>query len=121
MMIQDIIGINVYTDNLEELMLFYRDIIGIQLRSSHDSGVVFELRPGMRLNIGRHTNVQGPSKDPFRIMINFETSDIHSSYTELNARGAHFIRRPEKESWGGWVATLQDPDGNTLQLLQTTN
>lgn len=120
-MIQDIIGINVYTDNLEELMLFYRDIIGIQLRSSHDSAVVFELRPGMRLNIGRHTNVQGPSKDPFRIMINFETSDIHSSYTELNARGAHFIRRPEKESWGGWVATLQDPDGNTLQLLQTTN
>ncbi|MCL0042865.1 VOC family protein [Dehalococcoidia bacterium] len=119
-MIQDIIGINVYTDNLERMTRFYRDILGINLRSSHDSAVVFELRPGMRLNIGMHTSVQGPSKDSFRMMINFETLDIHSSYTELNARGAHFIRRPEQESWGGWVATLQDPDGNTLQLLQTT-
>jgi len=25
---------------------------------------------------------------------------------------------PEREHWGGWIATLQDPDGNILQLLQ---
>jgi uncharacterized glyoxalase superfamily protein PhnB len=52
-------------------------------------------------------------------MINFETLNIHAAYTDLMARGVHFVRAPEKEWWGGWIATLQDPDGNTLQLLQT--
>ena len=120
-MIQDIIGINVYTGHLEEMVSFYRDILRIRLRSSHDSSVVFELRPGMRLNIGSHASVHGPSKDPFRVMINFETLDIHTTYTDLTERGVHFIRPPEKESWGGWIATFEDPDGNTLQLLQTMN
>lgn len=23
-----------------------------------------------------------------------------------------------RERWGGWIAALQDPDGNILQLLQ---
>jgi predicted enzyme related to lactoylglutathione lyase len=23
-----------------------------------------------------------------------------------------------REHWGGWIITLQDPDGNILQLLQ---
>ena len=27
-------------------------------------------------------------------------------------------RPPERESWGGLVATLRDPDGNFVQLLQ---
>ena len=120
-MIQDIIGINLYTDNLEQMIKFYRDTLGIRLRSSHNSSVTFELRPGMRLNIGTHTKVRGPSEDSFRVMINFETLNIHSAYTDLSAQGVHFIRTPEKESWGGWVATLQDPDGNTLQLLQTAH
>ena len=27
-------------------------------------------------------------------------------------------RAPEREEWGGWVATFADPDGNVLQLMQ---
>jgi hypothetical protein len=29
-----------------------------------------------------------------------------------------FSRRPEREAWGGVVATFADPDGNTLQLME---
>jgi uncharacterized glyoxalase superfamily protein PhnB len=36
----------------------------------------------------------------------------------LAEAGVEFLRQPEQESWGGWVATFRDPDGNTLQLLQ---
>ena len=51
-------------------------------------------------------------------MVNLATSDIHAAFDRLTARGVRFVRPPEQEHWGGWVATFQDPDGNTLQLLQ---
>ena len=44
--------------------------------------------------------------------------DIHSLHRRLTQQGVEFIRPPEKEGWGGWVATLKDPDGNIVQLLQ---
>ena len=36
----------------------------------------------------------------------------------MQANGVEFIRPPEQEHWGGWVATFKDPDGNILQMLQ---
>ncbi len=51
-------------------------------------------------------------------MADLSVSDIHRLHKELTARGVHFSRPPEQEHWGGWVATLSDPDGNTLQLRQ---
>ena len=52
-------------------------------------------------------------------MINLGVDDIHAEHNRLSDAGVVFIRPPERESWGGWVATFQDPDGNLLQLLQT--
>ena len=44
--------------------------------------------------------------------------DIHGECRRLQEEGVEFIRPPEQEHWGGWIATLKDPDGNILQLLQ---
>ena len=73
---------------------------------------------GMRLNLGYHDQVEGPSKEPYRTMNNLGMSDTHSFTEDLQTNGAPIIRPPKKEHWGGYVATFQDPDGNTLQLLQ---
>jgi predicted enzyme related to lactoylglutathione lyase len=45
-------------------------------------------------------------------------ADIHALHRSLSDEGVEFIRPPEKEGWGGWVATFKDPDGNIVQLLQ---
>ena len=51
-------------------------------------------------------------------MVHYGVDDIHAEYARLAGLGVEFIRSPEQEDWGGWVATLSDPDGNILQLLQ---
>ena len=51
-------------------------------------------------------------------MLHLSVEDIHYWHDRLNSLGMEFIRIPEKESWGGMVATLKDPDGNVLQLLE---
>jgi predicted enzyme related to lactoylglutathione lyase len=63
-----------------------------------------------------HSEMGGNSKDPGRVMINFETSDVKAEFERIKATGATIIKEPY-EMGGGWIATLADPDGNYFQLL----
>jgi predicted enzyme related to lactoylglutathione lyase len=72
----------------------------------------------VRLSIGVHDRVHGEAVDPLRIMINLEVDDVQAAHRRLVGAGVMFIRAPEREDWGGWVASFADPDGNTLQLMQ---
>ena len=58
------------------------------------------------------------NKNQYRMMINFSVDNINETYFRLVEEGVRFIRNPEKESWGGLVATIEDPDNNIIQLLQ---
>ena len=51
-------------------------------------------------------------------MVNFDIEDIHSFHDAIAGKGVEFIRVPEKEHWGGWVASFKDPDGNIIQVLE---
>jgi predicted enzyme related to lactoylglutathione lyase len=117
--INAVVGITVWTDNLERMLEFYRSVLLLPLHSFHeDEGFAAFQLGDIRFNVGRHGGVSGISRDPFRIMPHLGVDDIHAEHTRLVAHGVEFIRPPEQEHWGGWVATLKDPDGNVLQLLQ---
>ena len=119
-MVGDLIGVTVWTDDLERLVEFYRDTLGLALRGSHHGWANFAFGE-MRLNLGLHDQVHGPSKDPYRVMLSFCVDNIQSEYGRLSEQGVEFIRVPEKEDWGGMVATFLDPDGNVLQLLEKSD
>ena len=114
---QGVIGVTVWTDDLERLVGFYRDTLGLELRGQKQGWANFAWGD-MRLNLGLHGRVKGQAQDPYRMMISFGVSDIHGEYRRLEEQGVEFIRVPEQEEWGGWVATFLDPDGNVLQFLQ---
>tara|TARA_B100001123_G_scaffold150447_1_gene173982 strand:- start:1923 stop:2279 length:357 start_codon:yes stop_codon:yes gene_type:complete len=116
-MITGVIGVTFWTGDLERMYGFYNDLLGLPLHSRHEGFIAFELGE-VRFNIGLHDRVLGQSKDPFRFMPHLGVDDIHAEAQRLVAAGVEFIRRPEQESWGGWVATFKDPDDNVLQLLQ---
>ena len=46
-----------------------------------------------------------------------QVDDITAVHRELAGRGVTFTNPPEKQPWGGTLAHMQDPDGNTLTLL----
>lgn len=50
--------------------------------------------------------------------LSFGVDDVVATHAELSARGVRFSGAPERQFWGGWLATLVDPDGNELQLVQ---
>ena len=48
----------------------------------------------------------------------FPVEDILSKHRQLSAAGVEFSGAPERQYWGGWLATFKDPSGNGLQLVQ---
>ena len=118
-MITALAGVLVWTaeDRWEAMARFYIDVLGLAPRTRRAGFVNFDLGD-QRLTVTTHAGVRGPASDPLRLMVNLATDDIAADHTRLVAAGVAFTRPPEREPWGGWVATLADPDGNTLQLFQ---
>jgi predicted enzyme related to lactoylglutathione lyase len=117
-LITGLVGITIWTQDLEGMFRFYHDGLRLPLHSRHDDFIAFQLGENLRFNIGLHDRVAGNSQDPYRIMAHLGVEDIHGEYLRLREEGVEFIRPPEREHWGGWIATFKDPDGNILQMLQ---
>jgi predicted enzyme related to lactoylglutathione lyase len=67
-------------------------------------------------SVGEHSEVKGTSKEPQRIIFNFETKEVKEEFERIKASGAKVIKEPY-EMGGAWIATLADPDGNYFQLM----
>ena len=52
--------------------------------------------------------------------ISFAVDDLDDAYERLQASGLRFSGEPEIQAWGGRLATVVDPGGNELQLVQYT-
>ena len=116
-MIEGVAGVILWTDDVERLAAFYTDVLGLTPHSATPEFVAFSFR-NVRLSIGRHDRVSGEARDPYRVMVNLAVGDIDEVCGRLRGKSVFFLRPPEQERWGGWVATFKDPDGNILQLLQ---
>ena len=117
--IRGLAGVLIWTEpaRFEAMARFYRDRLGLAPRTSKPDFVSFDWG-GVRLSVSIHDRVSGPSRDPFRIMVNLAVDDIRAVHARLAAAGVVFTRSPEAEEWGGQVATFLDPDGNLIQLMQ---
>ena len=117
--IEGLAGVLIWTeaDRFPAMARFYRETLGLAPRSDKADFVNFDWS-GVRLSVGVHDRVEGTSRDPLRLMINLTVTDIRAVHDRLVRAGVVFTRAPEREDWGGWVATFADPDGNVLQLMQ---
>lgn len=66
--------------------------------------------------VGQHSEMKGKTKDPGRVMFNFETEKVKEEFERIKKLGAQVIKEPY-EMGGAWIATLADPDGNYFQLM----
>jgi predicted enzyme related to lactoylglutathione lyase len=71
---------------------------------------------GAFLSILDHSAMGGNTKDPGRVMFNFESTQVKEEFERIKAFGGAVIKEPY-EMGGAWIATLADPDGNYFQLV----
>ena len=68
------------------------------------------------MGILAHSEMGGGSKEPGRMMINFETPQVKEEFERIKALGGKVVKEPYNMG-SGLIATLADPDGNYFQLM----
>lgn len=110
-------SILLFSENPRKLVDFYKKVLkkDVEWASGDFSG--FKAGDGY-LMIGPHTQVKGKSKNPERVIFNFETSAVREEFDRIKGFGAPVIAAPYHpgEEPSMWLATLADPDGNFFQL-----
>lgn len=99
---------------------FYEQQLGlVRYRDWGDpvSGVVYFLGGGY-LELSRGGEDATPARpDGFRLWL--QVADLDATAAELADRGVELSAPPEKKPWGLVEATLHDPDGAELVLVET--
>ncbi|MBU0976498.1 MAG: VOC family protein [Patescibacteria group bacterium] len=116
----------IFSENPDELMKFYRDVLELKLEDKldipNDYGYMFEVNGEMKLWIGRHSEVKGKSKEPVRHIINLYTDEVQKWYKKVKASGADILCKPELTPFATrdepfYVSTFLDPEGNCWQFM----
>jgi catechol 2,3-dioxygenase-like lactoylglutathione lyase family enzyme len=112
----------IWTSRLPEAETFYRDVLGLTLRTRSDGALVFDVAGGdLRV-------APVPSTAPSaHTVLGFAVSDVDSVIVWLCSRGVVFERfagLPHAENAtvispdGARVAWFRDPDGNILSVVE---
>ena len=105
------------TKQPKELANFYEKVIGQPADMVDSENGFYGWQVGSAyLSVLEHSEMGGNAKDPGRVMLNFETSQVTEEFERITALGGVAIKAPY-EMGGGWIATLADPDGNYFQLV----
>ena len=112
----------VFVKDIDAARTFYASKLGLPLKAggSQHGYCVFEA--GNTELVVEVVTYDAPEED--RVLVgrftglSFTVKDISEKHRQLVALGVPFTGAPEKQFWGGILATLQDPSGNELQIVQ---
>jgi predicted enzyme related to lactoylglutathione lyase len=113
----DLNSVMIGTTRPKVLADFYTGVLGKPSEMADAENGFYGWQVGStNLSILEHSETGGKSKDPARVILNFETHQVQEEFDRIEGLGATVIRAPY-EMGGGWIATLADPDGNYFQLV----
>jgi catechol 2,3-dioxygenase-like lactoylglutathione lyase family enzyme len=99
----------------DRLRTWYVDALGVQ----PDADGFLNFGPVGVLVDGRD-DVDAMTTEPGRVIVNHHVPDIHAAARHLDEMGAPWVAPVEYRDVGLWFGTVEDPDGNYVQLIQTT-
>ncbi|MCX6048313.1 MAG: VOC family protein [Chloroflexi bacterium] len=118
-MIKQFAGASIWSEDLNNLLPFYRDVLGIKVTMESPGFVLLGGNPpeSPALGLGTHSKVRGSNSDPARCMVGFASDDVKADWLRLKAAGVEFVDDPAGDGFL-IIATLKDPEGNLVQLFQ---
>jgi len=115
-------AIRVFVRDLEAAQSFYSDSLGLPLKAGGNSFGFCVFDAGNAQLIVESVPDDAPQDEQVLVGrftgLSFAVPDVEAKHEELTARGVQFTGVPERQSWGGVLATFRDPEGNEMQIAQ---
>ena len=112
----------IFVWNIESAKQFYAGKLGLAIKADGTQYGYCVFKAGSTELVVEAVGDDAPEVDKVLVGrftgLSFTVRDVEAKYHELAARGVPFTGPPERQLWGGILATLQDPAGNELQIVQ---
>lgn len=107
--------ITISVSNVAASASFYYQTFGFQIlhHSQH-----FALLSLPNVNLGLH---RGENCVPAKVNLHLRVADLDRAYENLQGRGVTFAEKPKLHAWGIRSASILDPDGYRLELIEGTS
>lgn len=103
-----------YSDDLEKVVDFYQNIIGLQLESQNEQYVSFKLENGVSLGIKKREDER---EVPGHQTLIISTDNINILYKKFKKKNLEFYEELKDYFWGRHFSIL-DPDKNKVEFVQ---
>lgn len=104
------------TSQIKAMAQFYEKVFARKADMEDGGWYGWQVGKGF-LSIGEHSEVHGQGKEPQRIIMNFETTEVKEEFDRIKEiEGVTVVKEPYGEG-ESWIATFADPDGNYFQLM----
>ena len=98
----------------EEIKKLYRDTLGIPVDQENENFIMFETE-GSKLAF--HRLNKGPLIERPTVELHLEVRDVDEIFTRLQTKGVKFKEKPANRPWGTRMASFQDPEGYTVEIV----
>lgn len=106
--------VTLWTIRFEETKRLYKEILGLPVAEENSNFIMFDTK-GSRLAF--HKLTKGTRLDRQTIELHFEVQDVDEVYTGLQRKGVKFSEKPANMPWGTRMASFQDPEGYTVEII----
>lgn len=109
--------VSIWAEDVPELVHFYRDVVGLRLKTHHGGQPHFDLS-GVNLVLlkGKPLPAQDASPSQFPIFA-LQVDDLNDEITRLNAHGIDLPWEVEKGPGTRWIM-FHDPAGNLIEYVE---
>lgn len=115
-------AVRIFVNDIVGAKAFYVDTLGLQLTSfASEHGVMVLSDRVLDILVEQVPNTASSEDQALTgrsTGISFEVEDIAHTVRHLLGLSVQFTSMPEKQYWGGQLATFKDSDGNELQLVE---
>lgn len=112
----------VFVRDIVEAERFYGTKLGLAIKAGNKERGYCVFSAGSTELVVEVVDSDAPQEDQALVGrftgLSFTVPDVHAKHSELTAAGVEFTGKPERQFWGGTLATLRDPAGNELQIVQ---
>jgi catechol 2,3-dioxygenase-like lactoylglutathione lyase family enzyme len=124
---------NITVDDTEKALAFYRDALGLELRSDVASGGFHWItlgsadQPGLEIVLSEPHAGRSPEDGDMMQelltkgvlpMLVFRTDDLDATFEKVRASGADVLQEPIDQPWGPRDCAFRDPSGNMVRINQ---
>ncbi|MGB1286398.1 MAG: VOC family protein, partial [Aggregatilineales bacterium] len=116
-----------FVQNLEKMMVFYRDTLGLEVVFSDEVSFAFRMVEQDFALVTVSEGAKMLSNEVFasrqasnsHVMLCVDIDNIDDVYQVLKSKGVTFIKPPVDQHWGYRTAYFADPEGNIWEFRQS--